>query len=65
MILYPDGGQNEVIIFQGDKVVCTSLATGNPDDCLAFIADEYNLTLQFYESTDYSQDGKVETLQTA
>ncbi|MBR5106580.1 MAG: hypothetical protein IK098_00915 [Bacteroidales bacterium] len=64
-ILYPDGGQNEVIIFQGDKAVCTSLATGNPDDCLAFIADEYNLTLQFYESTDYSQDGKVETLQTA
>ena len=65
MILYPDGGQNEVIIFQGDKAVCTSLATGNPDDCLAFIADEYNLTLQFYESKDYSQDGKVEMLQTA
>ena len=62
---YPYGSINEVVLFKGDKVVRTSLATGIPNDCLTYLADEYDLTLQFYESTDYSQDGKVEMLQTA
>ena len=62
---YPYGSINEVVLFKGDKVVRTSLATGIPDDCLTYLADEYDLTLKFYESTDYSQDGKVEMLQTA
>ena len=62
---YPYGSINEVVLFKGDKVVRTSLATGIPNDCLTYLADEYDLTLKFYESTDYSQDGKVEMLQTA
>ena len=62
---YPYGSINEVVLFKGDKVVRTSLATGIPHDCLTYLADEYDLTLKFYESTDYSQDGKVEMLQTA
>ena len=63
---YPYGAQLEVLVFDSNgELVYTSLMDHNPKTWLSDLAKEFNVSIDYYQSTDFSADGKVEVLQKA
>ena len=63
---YPYGSQLEVLVFDSKgELTYASLMDHYPNEWLDMLANEFNVSLDYYESTDFSEDGKVEVLQKA
>jgi len=69
-VTYPGGNNNVVVIGPENTVVYTTLLQNNlygnkHDAVIAYLEKELDSPIERYESSDYSADGKVKTLQKA
>ena len=67
--MYPSGRENDIVIIGPDNTLVYSTVIDRSRDYLnnavAFLQKEFKTTVTHYESKDYTQDGKVTTLQKA